>query len=121
MPLVYLFANAFEWWIHGNALHRRNPLAPVLYDQHTPRHHMLYLTEDMAMRDPREYRLVLIPGYGLLLIFLGQIPITLGSSGSACRTSRASTPPPRSATPSATSGCTSRITCRMNTPLPVTR
>lgn len=77
VPLVYLLANAFEWWIHGNALHRRSPLAPVLYDQHTPRHHMLYLTEDMAMRDSREYRLVLIPGYGLLLIFLGQIPVTL--------------------------------------------
>jgi Fatty acid hydroxylase len=78
VPLVYLFANAFEWWIHGNALHRRSPLAPVLYEQHTPRHHMLYLTDDMAMRDRREYRLVLIPGYGLLLIFLGQIPVSLG-------------------------------------------
>ena len=65
VPLVYLFGNAFEWWIHGHALHRRNLLAPVLYDQHTPKHHMLYLTDDMAMRDTREYRLVLIPAYGL--------------------------------------------------------
>ena len=72
VPFVYLFANAFEWWIHGNALHHRNPLAPVLYDQHTPRHHMLYLTDDMAIRDKREYRLVLIPGYGLMMIFVGQ-------------------------------------------------
>ena len=78
VPLVYLFANAFEWWIHGNGLHRRSPLAPVLYEQHTPRHHMLYLTDDMAMRSPREYRLVLIPGYGLLLIFLGQIAVSVG-------------------------------------------
>jgi len=78
VPFVYLFANAFEWWIHGHALHRRHPLAPVLYDQHTPKHHMLYLTEDMAMRDTREYRLVLIPAYGLFLIFAGQIPVTLG-------------------------------------------
>jgi fatty acid hydroxylase family protein len=76
VPLVYLFANAFEWWIHGNALHRRNPLAPVLYDQHTPKHHMLYLTDDMAMRDTREYRLVLIPAYGLLLIIVGQLGAT---------------------------------------------
>ena len=78
VPAVYLFANAFEWWIHGAALHRRHPLAPVLYDQHTPKHHMLYLTEDMAMRDPREYRLVLIPAYGLLLIILGQLGATFG-------------------------------------------
>jgi hypothetical protein len=75
VPAVYLLANAFEWWIHGAALHRPHPLAPVLYDQHTPKHHMLYLTDDMAMRDPREYRLVLIPAYGLFLIFAGQIPI----------------------------------------------
>ncbi|MBM4265650.1 MAG: sterol desaturase family protein [Deltaproteobacteria bacterium] len=78
VPAVYLLANAFEWWVHVNALHRRNPLAPVLYDQHTPRHHMLYLTDDMAMREKREYRLVLIPGYGLLLIFLGQVVVSSG-------------------------------------------
>lgn len=73
VPVVYLLANAFEWWIHGAALHRRHPLAPVLYDQHTPKHHMLYLTDDMAMRDLREYRLVLIPAYGLFLLIVGQI------------------------------------------------
>ncbi|MCC6849287.1 MAG: sterol desaturase family protein [Deltaproteobacteria bacterium] len=73
VPAVYVLANAFEWWIHGAALHRRHPLASVLYDQHTPKHHMLYLTEDMAMRDAREYRLVLIPAYGLFLIIVGQI------------------------------------------------
>jgi hypothetical protein len=78
VPAVYLFANAFEWWIHGAALHRRHPLAPVLYDQHTPKHHMLYLTEDMAMRDRREYRLVLIPAYGLFLIIVGQLAVTSG-------------------------------------------
>jgi hypothetical protein len=89
VPTVYLFANAFEWWIHGAALHRRHPAAPVLYDQHTPKHHMLYLTEDMAMRDTREYRLVLIPAYGLFLIFAGQLVATsvlwwLGLPNVAC-------------------------------------
>ncbi len=89
VPFVYLFANAFEWWIHGAALHRRHPLAPVLYDQHTPKHHMLYLTDDMSMRDAREYRLVLIPAYGLFLIIVGQLFATgvlgwLGFHNVAC-------------------------------------
>lgn len=89
VPLVYLFGNAFEWWIHGHALHRRHPLAPVLYDQHTPKHHVLYVTDDMAIRDPREYRLVLIPAYGLFLIFVGALPATaflwwLGLPNVAC-------------------------------------
>ncbi len=76
VPIVYLLANANEWTIHRWALHRRNPLAPVLYEQHTPKHHMLYITDDMAIRDPREYRLVLIPAYGLFLIFVTSLPIT---------------------------------------------
>ncbi len=89
VPVVYVFANANEWTIHRMALHRRNPLAPVLYDQHTPKHHMLYVTDDMAVRDRREYRLVLIPAYGLFLIFATTLPITaaiwwLGSRNVAC-------------------------------------
>jgi len=89
VPIVYVLANANEWTVHRWALHRRNPLAPVLYDQHTPKHHMLYITDDMAIRDPREYRLVLIPAYGLFLIFLTAIWITaliwwLGYRNVAC-------------------------------------
>ena len=89
VPAVYLLANAVEWTIHREALHKRHPLAPPLYDQHTPRHHMLYVTDDMAIRDPREYRLVLIPGYGLFLIFTTTLPIVftiwwLGYHNVAC-------------------------------------
>jgi hypothetical protein len=73
---VYLLANAFAWWIHGAALHRRHPLAPVLYGQHTPKH--LYLTDDTAIRDTHEYRLVLIAGYGLMMIFVGQLAVSSG-------------------------------------------
>ncbi len=89
VPIVYVLANANEWTIHRIALHRRHPLAPVLYDQHTPKHHMLYVTDDMAIRDRREYRLVLIPAYGLFLIFVTSLPITatiwwLGFHNVAC-------------------------------------
>jgi hypothetical protein len=89
VPIVYVLANANEWTVHRWALHRRNPLAPVLYDQHTPKHHMLYITDDMAIRDKREYRLVLIPAYGLFLIFTTAIWITaliwwLGYRNVAC-------------------------------------
>jgi sterol desaturase/sphingolipid hydroxylase (fatty acid hydroxylase superfamily) len=52
-------------------LHRRSKVAPVLYDRHTPEHHMVYVTDDMAIRNRREMRLVLIPAYGILLLFGG--------------------------------------------------
>ena len=75
VPIVYFFTNANEWYIHRDMLHRRSLIAPILYDRHTPEHHMIYVTDDMAMRDNREFRLVLIPSYGLFLIFVGLLPI----------------------------------------------
>jgi sterol desaturase/sphingolipid hydroxylase (fatty acid hydroxylase superfamily) len=37
---------------------------------------MIYVTDDMAIRDWREFHLVLIPAYGLFLIFLNLLPLT---------------------------------------------
>jgi len=76
VPAVWIFNNINEWRIHRDILHRRFPIAPVLYDRHTPEHHMIYVTDDMAMRNRREFRLVLIPAYGLFLIFVTLLPLT---------------------------------------------
>jgi hypothetical protein len=70
VPVTFVIANINEWRAHKYLLHRRTRWAPVLYDRHTPQHHMIYVTDDMAMRDRREYRLVLIPAYGIFLIFV---------------------------------------------------
>ncbi len=77
VPLTYLVSNATEWRAHRDLLHKRFPLAPILYDQHTPKHHMLYVTADMEIRDRKEWRLVLIPAYGIFMIFAGVMPLTL--------------------------------------------
>jgi hypothetical protein len=71
IPITYLAANIGEWRVHKYWLHKRTKFAPMLYDQHTPMHHMVYVTHDMAMRDRREWRLVLIPPYGIMIIFFG--------------------------------------------------
>jgi hypothetical protein len=78
IPLVYVIANAVEWRAHRDLLHKRHWLAPVLYDRHTPLHHMVYVTEDLSVRSVAEWRLVLIPSYGILLIFALNTPITIG-------------------------------------------
>ncbi|MGH7898933.1 MAG: sterol desaturase family protein [Candidatus Binatia bacterium] len=75
VPIVYLFTNANEWYIHRDLLHKRSLIAPILYDRHTPEHHMIYVTDDMAMRNDGEFRLVLIPAYGLFLIFVALLPL----------------------------------------------
>ncbi len=73
VPITWLVANIGEWRAHKYLLHRRSRIAPVLYDRHTPEHHRLYTTEDMAMKSSREFRLVLIPAYGIGMIFLSAL------------------------------------------------
>lgn len=73
-PLTWIVSNATEWRAHRDLLHKRNPLAPILYEQHTPIHHTIYVTDDMAMHSSAEWRVVLIPAYGIALIFVGVLP-----------------------------------------------
>lgn len=68
VPVVWVVSNAVEWRIHKYVLHRRFPFFTVLYERHTPQHHRAFVTEDMAMRSNREFRLVLIPFYGIVAI-----------------------------------------------------
>ncbi len=77
VPVTYLAANATEWRVHRDLLHKRHPLAKPLYDQHTPKHHACYVTDDMAMRHPNEFRLVLLPAFACVLIFLVTVPPAL--------------------------------------------
>ncbi|MGH7815418.1 MAG: sterol desaturase family protein [Candidatus Binataceae bacterium] len=76
IPITWIITNANEWRIHRDLLHRRFRPAAILYDRHTPEHHMIYVTDDMAMRNRREFALVLIPAYGLFLIFVTLLPVT---------------------------------------------
>jgi hypothetical protein len=75
IPATLLLLNAGEWRIHRDLLHRRTPPLGVLYDRHTPQHHMIFVTEDMAIRSTREFRLVLIPAYGIVAAAVGALPI----------------------------------------------
>ena len=78
VPFMILMSNATEWRIHKDVLHRRRPFARVLYDRHTPIHHRLYVSEDMAMRSRREFRLVLLPAYGIVILLACVLPLTAG-------------------------------------------
>jgi len=71
----FVILNAGEWRIHRDLLHRRTPGFTVLYDRHTPEHHMVYVTDDMAMRSRREWRMVLLPGFGIWASLLSALPV----------------------------------------------
>ncbi|MCW5835491.1 MAG: sterol desaturase family protein [Labilithrix sp.] len=78
IPAVVLLANYYEWRVHKDVLHKRFWPFEVIYDKHTPMHHMIYVEEDMAVRDVKELRLVLIPAAGVLGIVLAAAPLALG-------------------------------------------
>lgn len=78
VPAVILLANFFEWRVHKHVLHKRFWPFEVIYDKHTPMHHMIYVEEDMALRSKQEFRLVLIPAAGVLGIVLAAAPIAIG-------------------------------------------
>jgi hypothetical protein len=80
VPIVILLANFFEWRVHKHVLHRRFWPFEVIYDKHTPMHHMIYVEEDMALRSKQEFRLVLIPAAGVLGIVLAAAPLAIAIS-----------------------------------------
>lgn len=76
VPAVFVFVNFVEWHVHHHVLHRRTWPLEELFWRHTPEHHVIFVRDDMAMRSPREFRLVLIPFYGILAIFVTTLPVT---------------------------------------------
>jgi hypothetical protein len=76
VPLVWMASNANEWHIHRNILHRRRWPLEALFWRHTPEHHVIFVRDDMAIRTAKEFRLVLIPAYGIVAIFVTLLPIT---------------------------------------------
>ena len=76
VPIVLVLSNLNEWHIHRNILHQRTWPLEVLFWRHTPEHHVIFVRDDMAMRSTREFRLVLIPFYGILALFVALLPIT---------------------------------------------
>ena len=84
IPAVLLLVNFIEWHIHRNILHRRSWPLEELFWRHTPEHHVIFVCDDMAMRSRVEFRLVLIPFYGIVAIFLTTLPVAAGiwASGS---------------------------------------
>lgn len=75
-PAFLVFGNVVEWHAHRGLLHRRVRLLEVLYVRHTPQHHAIFVAGDMALRNARELKLILLPAYGILAILAVTSPIT---------------------------------------------
>lgn len=77
IPIVFVLVNFYEWFVHRQVLHRRLWPFEELFWRHTPEHHVIFVRDDMTMRSLDEVRLVLIPFYGIVGIFVAALPITI--------------------------------------------
>jgi len=75
VPASFVIANFLEWHAHRDLLHKRQWWLPVLYDRHTPIHHLVFVSHDMAILERREWRQVLMPASGVALIVVMLFPI----------------------------------------------
>ncbi len=75
IPITLFFGLGFEWRVHKSVLHKKQPLLGILYVRHELHHHVVYTHDDMTMRDSREWRLVLMPAYAIVLVFVMMVPI----------------------------------------------
>jgi Fatty acid hydroxylase len=71
---VLVLANATEWALHKGVLHHRVRGLAFAFVRHTPQHHGAFDDRSLAIRDPRELKLVLLPAFGVLGMFVGAIP-----------------------------------------------
>ena len=51
VPGIFVLSNAFEWYAHKYYLHRRRWPLYVLYDRHTPIHHVVYEHDRMSIQE----------------------------------------------------------------------
>jgi hypothetical protein len=75
VPITYVSALALEWRAHKSILHGRIWPLDVLYVRHELHHHVIYTGDDMAMRNKREMRLILMPAYAIVLAFSLVVPL----------------------------------------------
>lgn len=71
---LFVASNAAEWRLHRDLLHVRRRPFQLFYDRHTPQHHVVFITDDMEIRSTREFQLVLMPSFGILLLFFSLLP-----------------------------------------------
>jgi hypothetical protein len=78
IPATLILGFGFEWQVHKYVLHHRVPLISTLYVRHELHHHVIYTYDDFTMRERREFRLVLVPAYAVVLIALINAPLAWG-------------------------------------------
>ena len=87
VPVTFLGANFFEWWIHRFVMHRPSRIKALkaIYTRHTLMHHQFFTEEEMRFADHSDWRVTVFPPYALVTFTAMSLPgaILLGQLVSA--------------------------------------
>src|SRR5271155_425639 len=80
VPVVAVFANIFEWFLHSQVMHRPRPGLMGIYKRHTLAHHQFF-TESAPFHDTtKDYRVVFFPPYALIAFLVMATGLAYGVS-----------------------------------------
>jgi hypothetical protein len=79
VPVTFLFANFFEWWIHRFVMHRPSQVKAfrAIYNRHTLMHHQFFTEKEMRFAGPHDWRVTFFPPYALVTFTMMSIPPAL--------------------------------------------
>jgi len=76
LPAFWVFANFFEWTVHRFPMHR--PLHPrIMYRNHAQLHHVAFADGQMAIENPRELWLIMMPWYTIVMLLVAASPVAV--------------------------------------------
>ena len=81
VPVTFLIANFFEWWIHRFVMHRPSQIkaARAIYNRHTLMHHQFFTQHEMRFADHLDWRVTFFPPYALATFTLMSVPLALAA------------------------------------------
>jgi hypothetical protein len=76
VPITFIGANFFEWWIHRFVMHRPSSVRALraIYNRHTLMHHQFFTAGEMRFADHKDWRVTFFPPYALVVFTLLSIP-----------------------------------------------
>src|ERR1700704_346182 len=79
VPVTFLAANFFEWWIHRFVMHRPSQVKAfrAIYNRHTLMHHQFFTETEMRFADHNDWRVTFFPPYALVTFTMMSIPTSM--------------------------------------------
>ena len=74
IPVAFMIANIFEWWLHKYVMHRPIKGFMGIYKRHTLAHHQFFTEIEPAFDNNRDFRIVFFPPYALVAFIAMTLP-----------------------------------------------